>query len=91
MFYILFYTTVDQYVEKRKPYREEHLALARQAEADGSLVMAGALAEPADGAVLIFRGEGPEVAERFAQNDPYVQNGLIREWRVRPWNVAVGG
>lgn len=88
--YILFYKTVENYVEKRTPYRSEHLALATKAYEDGSLVMAGALADPADGAVLVFKGEGPEVAEAFAQNDPYVKNGLISEWKVRPWTVVVG-
>lgn len=91
MYYILFYKTVENYVEKRVPYRNAHLALAKSAYEDGDLVMAGALAEPADGAVLVFKGDGPEAAEAFAQNDPYVKNGLISEWYVRPWTVVVGG
>lgn len=90
MHYILFYKTIDNYIEKRAPYREEHLALAQKAYDNGTLVMAGALAEPADGAVLVFKGENPAVAEAFAQNDPYVKNGLITEWYVRPWKVVVG-
>ena len=28
MYYILFYKTVDNYIEARAPYREEHLAMA---------------------------------------------------------------
>lgn len=91
MYYILFYKTIDNYIEARAPYRAEHLALAQQAQGNGSLVMAGALAEPADGAVLVFKGDGPEVAETFANNDPYVKNGLISEWQVRPWTVVIGG
>jgi uncharacterized protein YciI len=91
MYYILFYKTVENYVEKRAPYRNEHLALAQQAYESGDMVMAGALAEPADGAVLVFKGESPAVAEQFALNDPYVKNGLIKEWSVRPWTVVVGG
>ena len=90
-YYILFYQTVDNYIEKRAPFRSRHLALARETYEAGSLVMAGALSEPADGAVFIFRGSGPEVAEKFAQNDPYVRNGLISNWYVRPWTVVIGG
>ena len=90
MYYILFYKTVDNYVEKRAPYRNEHLALAKSAYESGDLMMAGALAEPADGAVLVFKGDGPHAAEQFALNDPYVKNGLITEWKVRPWSVVVG-
>ena len=91
MYYILFYKTVENYVEKRAPYREEHLAYATSAYERGDLVIAGALAEPADGAVLVFKGEGPDVAVEFAKNDPYVKNSLIAEWNVRPWTVVLGG
>jgi uncharacterized protein YciI len=91
MYYILFYKTVDNYIEKRAPYREEHLAYAKAAHQRGVLMMAGALAEPADGALLVFKGDEPSVAEDFARNDPYVKNNLITEWQVRPWTVAIGG
>jgi hypothetical protein len=90
MYYILFYKTVDNYVEKRAPFREEHLALARQAHENGELVLGGALDEPADAAILVFKGERPEVAEAFVKNDPYVKNGLIAEWSIRPWKVVIG-
>lgn len=90
-YYLLIYKTVDNYIEKRAPYRAEHLALAMQAYKSKSLVMAGALDYPADGAVLVFKGENAQVAEQFARNDPYVKNGLIIEWNVRPWTVVIGG
>jgi uncharacterized protein len=90
-YYALFYEVVDNFVERRAPFREEHLQLADQANRRGELVLAGALAEPADGALIIFRGEGPAVASSFAQNDPYVRNGLVKRWEVRPWTVVVGG
>jgi uncharacterized protein YciI len=91
MYYILFYKTVDNFVERRAPYRKEHLEYANAAHDRGFLVMAGALDEPADGAVLVFQGEDSTVAEDFAINDPYVKNGLITEWQVRPWTVVIGG
>lgn len=90
MYYALFYTTVDDYIEKRAAYRGEHLKLAQAALENGSLIMAGALADPADGALLIFKGDNPYAAEDFARNDPYVKNGLITNWSVRPWNVVIG-
>jgi uncharacterized protein YciI len=52
--------------------------------------MGGALANPVDGAVLVFRGESAAVAEAFAQADPYVREGLVTSWRVREWTVVVG-
>lgn len=90
MYFILIYKTVDNYVERRAPFRETHLALAQKAYENGSLILGGALAEPADSAMLVFKGESPVIAEEFANNDPYVKNGLIKEWRVRPWNVVIG-
>lgn len=90
MYYILFYKTVDNYIERRAPFREEHLNLAQKAHQNGELVLGGALADPADGAMLIFKGCSPKVAEDFVANDPYVKNGLILEWHVRPWTVVIG-
>ena len=89
MYYVLFYKTIDNYIEKRAPFREEHLRLANEARSNGSLIIAGALADPADEALLVFKGDSPQVAEEFAKNDPYVKNGLITEWRVRLWTVVV--
>ena len=89
--FLLLYDVVPDYLERRGQYRDAHLGLAREAYERGELVMAGALAEPADGAVLVFRGEDGSAAERFADNDPYVRNGLVSRWRVRPWTVVVGG
>jgi uncharacterized protein YciI len=88
MHYLLFYEVEQGYVERRAPFRNEHLALARQAYDKGDLMLAGALADPPDGAVLVFRG--PEAAEAFAKADPYVSNGLIKSWKVRKWNTVVG-
>ena len=91
MYYILFYKTVDNYVERRQPHREAHLDYANAAYERGDIVMAGALADPVNGAVFVFKGDGPNVVEEFAQNDPYVKAGLIVEWQVRPWTVVIGG
>jgi uncharacterized protein YciI len=90
-YFVLIYDTVKDYIEKRGAYRDEHLGLAQAAHQRGELVMAGALDEPPDSALLIFRGDGPEAAEAFAANDPYVKNGLIARWQVRPWTVVFGG
>jgi uncharacterized protein len=91
MHYLLFYDLVDGYIEKRGVFREQHLALARAAHDRGELVLAGAFSKPADGAVLVFKGDSPAAAEAFARADPYVKNGLVKGWRVRPWTVVIGG
>lgn len=91
MYIILFYKTIDNYIERRAPYREEHLKYAEDAHKKGILIMGGALTDPVDGAVLVFKGDSPSIAEEFAKNDPYVKNGLITEWQVRQWVVVIGG
>lgn len=90
-YYALFYDElVDDFANRRAPFREEHLRLARESFDRGEIRLAGALAEPADGALLIFRAESPSAAEEFANNDPYVKNGLVKKWHVRKWSVVVG-
>jgi hypothetical protein len=88
--YLLFYDVIDKYVERRVPFRAAHLAHAKQAVARGDLVIGGALANPVDGAVLLFKGSSPAAAEAFAQADPYVTSGLVTRWRVREWTTVVG-
>jgi len=88
--YLLIYDLAPDYLERRVALRSAHLGLARAAHARGELVLGGALAAPVDQAVLLFKGDGPRVAEDFARADPYVSNGLVRSWRVREWTTVVG-
>jgi uncharacterized protein YciI len=90
MHYLLFYDVVPDYVERRKPFRSAHLAHGQAAVQRGELILGGALADPVDGAVLLFQGDSPAAAEAFARADPYVVNGLITRWRVRTWTTLVG-
>ena len=90
MHYLLFYDVVDDYVARRAPFRPAHVEYARAALARGELVLAGAFANPPDGAALLFKGSSPAIAERFAESDPYVLNGLVKHWRVREWTTVVG-
>ena len=78
--YLLIYELADDYLDRRPEFRGAHLTHAWAAHARGELLLAGALAEPADQAVLFFRGDTPAVAERF----------LVRTWRVRAWTTVVG-
>jgi hypothetical protein len=89
-YYALFYDAVEDFIARRAAFRDEHLRLAREARDRGELLLAGALADPADGALIIFQGASPAAAEAFARRDPYVTNGLITAWTVRNWNVVVG-
>ena len=89
-YFALFYDVVADFAALRTPLREAHLRLAEEAHQRGEIVLAGALAEPADKALIIFRGATAETARVFAESDPYVRNGLVRYWEVRPWSVVIG-
>ena len=88
--YLLFYDVGADYVEKRAAFRSLHLEKAWHAHDRGELVLAGALGDPVDGALLLFKGDSPQAAEAFAREDPYVLNGLVARWRVREWTTVVG-
>ena len=88
--YLLFYDVVPDYAERRSALRDAHLEKAWSSHAAGHLVLGGALADPLDGALLLFRAESPETVEAFARQDPYVVDGLVTAWRVRKWSTVAG-
>ncbi len=90
MHYLLFYEFVSDYAERRAEFRSQHLRLAWEAQARGELVLAGAYADPIDGAALLFRCSSPAVPQGFAAADPYVVAGLVKRWHVRHWITVVG-
>ncbi len=90
MHYLLIYDTAPDYLTRLKIFRHEHLALAWEAHDRGELVLGGALGDPPESAVLLFKCDSPSIPEAFAKADPYVQNGLIERWRVLPWITVVG-
>jgi hypothetical protein len=89
--FLLFYEGAADYLERRPQFRSQHLKHAWDAVERGEMVVAGALADPVDGAVLLFQGEDSSAAIRFAEGDPYVVNGLVERWYVREWTTVVGG
>jgi len=89
-YFALFYDVVDGFADRRMPHRPAHLAKINEAHARGDLVMAGALGDPPEGALIVFTGETAEIAQQFARADPYVTQGLVTRWRVVPWHVVIG-
>ena len=83
MHYLLFYEVGDDYVTERAAFRDAHLEKAWKASERSELLLGGAFANPVDGAVLLFQGNSPEVAENFAKADPYVTSGAVKRWYVR--------
>lgn len=90
MHYLLFYEVGDDFLARRAEFRDAHLTLAWKSSERGELVLGGALANPGDGAVLLFKGDSPAIAEEFAKADPYVTSGIVKRWYVREWTTVVG-
>ena len=90
MHYLLFYDYSADYLARRSEFRAEHLRLAWASNARGELVLGGAFADPADGAVLLFKCDSPDIPTQFVAADPYVRNGLVTKHWVRPWTTVVG-
>jgi uncharacterized protein YciI len=86
--HILFYEYVKDMLDRRGPYREEHLARIARERERGHVTLAGALGDPPHGAAIVFQGAEPEAIESFARQDPYVRAGLVTDWRIDPWNVV---
>jgi uncharacterized protein len=90
MHYLLFYDVVPDYATRRTAFRGAHLEYAQQYVDRGELILGGALANPMDASILLFTASSPGVVEEFARGDPYVKNGIVKQWRVREWTTVVG-
>lgn len=88
-FFLLRYEYVPEILEKRGPFRAEHLARATAAKEAGSVVMGGALVDPPDSALFIFKAADKREVEEFVQADPYVKNGLVPSYSIREWMVVI--
>lgn len=88
--YLLTYDIAPTYLARRGEFRQAHLDLAWAAHDRGDLVLGGAVGDPVDCTMLLFTGGSPAAAEAFARADPYVLNGLVKGWTVKPWHTVVG-
>jgi len=88
--FLLVYDLADDYLARRGEFREAHLNMAWKSHENGELVIGGAFTDPADTALLLFKAETKDAVERFAKSDPYVTNGLVKNWKVREWNTVAG-
>eukprot|EP00903_Cladosiphon_okamuranus_P006131 g6034.t2 len=82
------YTYVDGMVDKRGPYRSDHLELLKTMTEEGSCLLGGAFVEPCDGAVILF--SSPDQAQRFVDTDPYNTGGLVTKYQIRDYMAVVG-
>jgi uncharacterized protein len=86
--YILQYTYTNDMINKRTPYRAEHLSLAQGLVSQGKIIVGGALGA-AEGGLFVFRGQKQDV-EDFVKKDPYVKEKLVTDYSIKEWNVVLG-
>ena len=88
MKYVLFYESADDVASKVPQHFPAHRERFEEFRARGSLLMIGAFGDPQDeGSMAIFTTR--EAAEEFARGDPFVLNGVVRNWRVLEWNEVL--
>jgi uncharacterized protein YciI len=90
MHYLLIYEIAPDYLTRRVEFRGAHLKLANQAAERGELILGGAVGDPVESSLLLFKCNSPDIPAAFAQSDPYVLNGIVVRWKVSPWNTVIG-
>jgi len=90
MHYLLIYEIAPDYLTRRAEFRGAHLRLANQAAEKGELILGGAVGDPVESSLLLFKCDSPDIPAAFAQSDPYVLTGIVVRWKVSPWNTVVG-
>lgn len=86
---ILQYQYVPDILEKRAPFRAEHIAGAKAGAEEGKIVFAGAFGDQPEGALFIFKDSSEADVKSFVQADPYVKNGLVPSFTIKPYAVVV--
>jgi uncharacterized protein YciI len=71
---------------ERRPAHLEHLA---KLKADGSLVLAGPLAD-LSGGVIVLAAADLEAAQALVEQDPYTRLDVTKDRVLREWKITVG-
>ncbi len=87
MKFVLWGTYCNNAIERRTPFREEHLAGLRRQKEEGILVTLG----PTEGSTHVFgiyEAESLEQVETLVKGDVYWRNGIWTAVDVYPWIQA---
>jgi uncharacterized protein YciI len=86
--YVLFYESADDIRSKAPPNLPAHREHWHAFQTAGTLLMIGTFGNPQEeGAMSVFTTR--EAAEEFARGDPFVLNGVVRNWYIREWNEVI--
>jgi uncharacterized protein YciI len=85
MRYVVFYESADDVATKAPLHMDAHSAHFERFREAGTLLGIGTFGDPqTEGAMAVFTTR--EAAEEWANNDPFVLNGVVRNWYLREWN-----
>ena len=87
MKFVLWGTYCDNALERRTPFRDEHLAGLRRQKEEGILVTLG----PTEGSSHVFgiyEAESLEQVEALVKEDVYWRNGIWTAVEIHPWIQA---
>jgi uncharacterized protein len=86
--YVMTYRAVEDFLPLAQQHGPAHVARLHEFRDRGVLLMVGTFDEPMNGdAMGVFTSR--EAAEEFIAGDPFVVNGVVAEWAVRPWNEVL--
>ncbi len=86
--WLLRYRFAPAYLERRGAFRAQHLRFAWEVADEGTMILGGAAGDPPDEGLLVFTTRA--AAQAFAAADPYVTEGLVADWTIKPWATVVG-
>ncbi len=88
MKYVMTYRAVEDFLPLAQLNYAAHSARVDEFARRGELLMVGTFDEPMNGEAMgIFTTR--EAAEEFIAGDPFVVNGVVAGWAVRPWNEVL--
>jgi uncharacterized protein YciI len=85
---VMTYRAVEDFLPLAQQHGAAHVARLHEFHDRGVLLMVGTFEEPMNGEAMgVFTSR--EAAEEFIAGDPFVVNGVVASWAVRPWNEVL--
>ena len=85
--YVLWGSYCENALEKRTPYRQDHLAGLAKLKEQGVLVTLGPTQDNTQ-VFGIYEAENEETVRQFVENDPYWKNGIWTDYQIKAWIQA---
>ena len=85
--YVLWGSYCENALEKRTPYRQDHLAGLAKLKEQGILITLGPTQDNTQ-VFGIYEAENEQTVRQFVENDPYWKNGIWTDYQVKEWIQA---